>query len=118
MTVTEFLGVLRRRKWAFVACILAGLLGGLLHTQLTDKSYRATSRVIISIPAASSVNEALAGAQLSRSLLETYAAIATSREVAEKVRSDIGRVKGSVQAVAQTNTFLIDISATSTSPET
>lgn len=123
MTPSEFLSLLRRHWVALVACLLAGIGAAAWHSATAQKSYIATSRSIINIPAARGIQEALAGAQLSGQLLGTYAQVASSRQVAERVIADLGlhespeHVQKKIGASAQSGTFLVDIAVKDADPE-
>ena len=122
VSLTELLAALRRHRLAFIVCVLAGVAGGVTHGRTTPEAYVASSRTVISIPSGSGIQDALAGAQLSRQLLVTYAQIASSRKVAERVVTSLGlpedpdQIRGRISAVAQDNTFLIDVSARDADP--
>lgn len=122
MNLPELLAALRRHRWIFAVCVLAGLGGGLYHARTTPETYRTTTTTVISIPTGQGIQDALAGAQLSRQLLGTYAEVATSRTVAERVVQSLGlpespeTVQGKVSATAGDNTYVIAVSATDGDP--
>lgn len=122
VTLPELLAALRRHRLVFAVCLLAGIGGGLYHGTRAVKVYQATSSTVISIPAGRGIQDALAGAQLGRQLLGTYARIASSRTVAERVVQSLGlpdsplALQGRISAVPEDNTYLIDVSATDTDP--
>lgn len=112
-----------RRRWLVIAiCTLIGLAGATLVTQTTPKSYRASARLFVNIPAARGVQEALQGVQLSSQLLESYSQIATSRSVALRVsdrldeRFGAGEIRAKLTAEPRPETLLIDITATDGDP--
>jgi polysaccharide biosynthesis transport protein len=115
-----YLAVLRRRLVAIVLCVFAGAAGGLALAFSGHDVYQATSRTIVDMPAATQLQEALAGAQLSEHLLQTYAQVASSNALAARTAQIAGLnpadVRGSLRARVETQTFLIDITATSSSP--
>lgn len=118
MTLPALAAFLRRRIVPLAACLVAGLLGGLLLTAVTPKTYKASTRLFVNIPTARSTSEAIQGVQLSSNLLESYARIATSRTAAERValtlnkRFTSGQIASKLSATPQPNTLLIDVSAT------
>lgn len=122
MSLPELLAALRRHRFVFALCVLAGIGGGIYHGSSTPKTYKATASTVISVPAGQGIQDALAGAQLSRQLLGTYAEVATSRQVAEKVVQSLGlsesaeAVRGKISAAAGDNTYLIEVSATDGDP--
>jgi capsular exopolysaccharide synthesis family protein len=122
VSLPELLAALRRHRWIFALCVLAGLGGGIYHVSSAAKVYRATSSTVISIPTGQGIQDALAGAQLSRQLLGTYSQVATSRKVAERVVQSLGLpesaedMRAKISAVAEDNTYLIDVSARDEDP--
>lgn len=122
MEVAAYLGLVRRRWIPIVLCLLAGVAGALSIVRSTPETYRASTQLIINIPAAREVQEALQGFQLSSQLLASYAHVATSRsaaaEVVEKLElkaspSDVQR-RLSAQPVPET--LLMAISAEAQEP--
>lgn len=115
---------LLRRRWApIVLCLIAGIAGALSIIRGTPQTYRATTQLIINIPAAREVQEALQGFQLSSQLLASYARVATSRSAAAAVveELDLAQSPGSVQrrlsAEPVPETLLMTISAEARRPE-
>ncbi len=119
MDLANYLSLLRRRALPILLCVLAGLAGGFQIGHSTPKSYHASSRTLVTLPANESTNPAAAlpGAQLADALVPTYAAVATSRSVAEKVIQQLAlpetveQLQGKLVAVQQPNTLIIIISA-------
>ena len=115
-----YVDILRRRCIPLVICVLVGLAGGLYEGHHGPKVYQATSRAIVNTPASPILQEALAGAQLTNSLTATYATLASSQVVAQRVVDDLGlaesagQVRGSVHAAVVPNTFIIAITASDT----
>lgn len=122
MDVNGFLHLLRRRAWVVVLCLLAGVGGALALTRSTPERYRAEARVVVNIPPGASVTQGTQGLQLTSDLLPTYAQIATSRRVAEKVRSALSlpesaeQVRAKLSAAPQPQTLLIDVGASDRDP--
>jgi capsular polysaccharide biosynthesis protein len=123
VTLPALVAFLRRRIVPLGACLLAGLVGGLLLTAVTPKTYKASTRLFVNIPTARTTSEAIQGVQLSSNLLESYARIATSRTAAERVslalnkRFTSGEIGSKLRATPQPNTLLIDVTATDRKPE-
>jgi receptor protein-tyrosine kinase len=117
-----YVDILRRRWIPLVVCVLVGLGGGLYEGHHGPKVYQATSRAIVNTPASPILQEALAGAQLTNQLSATYATLASSQVVAQRVVDDLGlaetagQLRGSVHATVVPNTFIISISASDTDP--
>jgi capsular exopolysaccharide synthesis family protein len=121
--LTHALALLRRRWRPIALCLLAGLLGAGLATARQEKSYVSTARMFVDIPTASTVQEQVAGVQLSAQLLASYSRIATSRAVAERVVATLGlpdsaaAVQGKVGASTEADTLLLDVSARDPDPK-
>jgi capsular exopolysaccharide synthesis family protein len=121
--VAAAIGVLRRRWLPLALCVLAGVLGAGLLSSTSPKTYRASARLFVNIPAARDVQQALQGVQLSSQLIESYAKIAASRTVAERVSERLegqftaGEVRSKVSAASQADTLLLDVTATDGDPQ-
>jgi receptor protein-tyrosine kinase len=117
--LATYLSVLRRRLFPLLLCVIAGLAGGYHIGHSTPKSYHATARAIVTLPPNEIVNngQGLAGSQLAQSLVPTYAAVATSRSVAEKVIEQLQlpetpeQLQGKLTATQQPQTLIINIFA-------
>ena len=122
MELAAVLGLLRRRILVLLLCLVAGFAGAGLVTRGTPATFQASSSLIITLPQASGVNEALQGVQLSTQLLKSYAAVATSRSAAEQIktklalRESIGAVRAQIGAQPQPETLLILVTAVDTDP--
>ena len=122
MEAAAYLGLLRRRWVPIVLCFLAGVAGALSVVRGTPETYRASTQLIINIPAAREVQEALQGFQLSSQLLASYARVATSRSAAAEVVDQLGldESAGAVQARLTAEpipeTLLMTISAEALNP--
>ena len=116
------LGVLRRRWVPILVCIVAALAGSFFLTSSAPKTYQATARLFVNIPAARGVQEALQGVQLSSQLIESYAEIATSRSAAQRISDRLegqfspGEVRSKIDASPDQDTLLLDVTATDTDP--
>lgn len=115
------LGLISRRLIPLLLCITAGLAGAVITTRNTPATYASTSSVIISARPAT-VTEALQGVQLSSQLLQSYAAIGTSRKAAEQVRTQLQlpesteAVRSKIGVFPRPETLILDVSATDTDP--
>jgi receptor protein-tyrosine kinase len=113
--LSGYLSILRRRWPVLLACLAIGLVVSIALTATAPKNYRASARLFVNIPAATDVREALQGVQLSAQLLESYAAIATSRTSAEAIAEEVGGgvtasdVRSRLSAIPQPDTLLIDV---------
>jgi capsular exopolysaccharide synthesis family protein len=123
MDLADYTAVLRRRWLALVICILAGIGGGYYSGHHGAKVYRATATTFLNVPnSGQTINEVLAGVQVSSNLIDTYATLATSRVVAQRVVQQYqlpmspGELQSKVTATPQKNTFIIGISVRDTDP--
>lgn len=116
----EVLGVALRRWVPLVLCLVAGVAGAAVLSFSSPKTYRSSSRLIVNIPAARDVQEALQGVQLSTKLIESYAKIAESRSNAARVSEELdGKVsprkaRRAVHATPVASTLLLDVTAVET----
>lgn len=122
MDFRALLAVVTRRSLPLLLCIAAGLAGAALTTRNTPPTYASTSSVIITLPRASGVTEALQGLQLSTQLLQSYAAVATSRTAAERVRENLAlpesadAVRGKLSVAPRPETLLLNVTAVDGDP--
>ena len=123
MDLPALLAVLRRRWLPLALCFVAAVLGSGVLSATSPKTYEATSRLFVNIPAAREVQQALQGVQLSSQLIESYAKIATSRAVAQRVSDALegqftpGEVRSRLRATPQTDTLLLDVTASDVDPQ-
>jgi capsular exopolysaccharide synthesis family protein len=115
------LAMLRRRWLAIVLCILAGAGGGYDLGHHGTKEYQSTAQALVNIPAAGSASEQLAGAQLSISLVGTYAGLVNSQVVqqqtANTLRAQGVTNPGAVVASPVTGTYLVNVTSTDANPQ-
>ena len=122
MDASEYLAMAKRRWPAVVLCLIAGIAAALSLVRSTPETYRATTKLIINIPAASEVYEALAGVELSSQLLASYAQVATSHSAATAIVEELdldespGSVQGRISAEPVPETLLMRISAVDNDP--
>jgi non-specific protein-tyrosine kinase len=122
--LTHALALLRRRWRPLAICLLAGLLGATFATTRQEKAYVSSARLFVNIPTASTVQEQVAGVQLSSQLLASYSRIATSRAVAERIVASLRMnvppeaVQARVGATTEADTLLLDVSARDADPAT
>jgi succinoglycan biosynthesis transport protein ExoP len=120
--LTAYLAVLRRRAVAVLLCVVAGLAGGIYLGVAPAKVYAATSQVFVSLPASGTVEDQLASTQISTAYVATFARIATSVDVGQRVVATLhlplsaSTVAGEISATQETGTFLIDIKASDGDP--
>ena len=123
MDLAAAIAVARRRWLPLALCLVAGLVGSGVLSATSPKTYQASARLFVNIPAARDVQQALQGVQLSSQLIESYAKIATSRTVAGRVSEALegqfsaGEVRSKVSATSQADTLLLDVTATDGDPQ-
>lgn len=127
MDLPTYLAILRRRALPLLLCVVAGVAGGVQIARTTPKVYYATARALVTLPPSEQTQgqtgQQLQGSQLSANLVPTYAQIATSRTVAEKVISQlgltmsVGALQAHLSAVQQPSTLIINISASDGDPQ-
>ncbi|MBV9486100.1 MAG: polysaccharide biosynthesis tyrosine autokinase [Frankiaceae bacterium] len=121
MDLLGAIAILRRRWLVVVLCLIMGIAGGFDLGHRGTKQYRATAECLVNIPPSQSVQTQVLGTQLAGSLVQTYVGLINSKIVlsrASALLADRGVSVGAqgLSAKAVTNTYLIDVSATSTTP--
>jgi capsular exopolysaccharide synthesis family protein len=122
VTVESIFSFLRRRWLPLLLCLVAGAGGGWAQLHASHKQYKSSASVFVNIPAAQDTQEALQGAQLSSQLLQSYAAIVTSRTTAGQIGQQLGLsipagvLAHKLSATPEPNTLIIDISAVDSNP--
>ncbi|MGZ6791876.1 MAG: polysaccharide biosynthesis tyrosine autokinase [Mycobacteriales bacterium] len=123
MEPASFVGVLRRRLLAVLACLVAGLAGAAVLLAGSPSRYSSTADVFVNVPSASSPETGVQGVQLTGELLPSYAQLATSRAVAEKVRASLGltasaeHVRGQLSAKVLPLKLILEVTAQDSDPE-
>jgi capsular exopolysaccharide synthesis family protein len=116
------LGLLRRRWFALVLCLVMGLGGAVYRTSRTPDTYATSARLIVSVPAARNAGEALVGVQLTSQLMKSYGEVATSLSAAERVKrrlalpESVADVRAKIFASPEPETLLISVGATDGDP--
>lgn len=119
---SSLIAIARRRWLPLVLCLVVSIAGAVSVTRTTPKTYDATARLFVSIPAANDIGEALQGVQLSSQLIASYARVATTRNTAELVAAKLDQrfsadeVRSRVSASPEPDTLLISVRATDTDP--
>ncbi|MCW2570994.1 MAG: Tyrosine-protein kinase Wzc [Frankiales bacterium] len=115
MDIGALLGLLRRRAFAILLCVLVGIGGGYALLRSSPNVYQSQSEVFISLPGTSTPAEALQGLQISSQLLQSYADIVSSRTLAEKVKlrlslpESVDQVRSKLSAAPKPQTLYIVI---------
>ncbi|WP_158590163.1 polysaccharide biosynthesis tyrosine autokinase [Amnibacterium setariae] len=122
MDLHQFLRTVRR-SWPVIVMVLAVfIIVGAAYTIVQRPSYSASATAYVSVSTNSSVNDLSQGADFVQQAVKSYAGVATSAYVLERVidRLDldesVGTLKEQVSAQAPVDTTLLDISATASSP--
>lgn len=122
MAVRDYLRVLTRRWKAVLACVLLGVAAAMLVSALSPRRYTATAELLVSAEATTNQTDLNQGSSFAQSRVKSYVAIVTSPDVLDRVRTDLSlplsneQLKSRLSATAQTDTTLISISATDSSP--
>lgn len=106
-----------RRRWpAILVCLVIGLAVAFGITRTVSKTYQANSEVFVNIVSGNSGSQSVI-AQLSSELIQSYSYLAVSNSVSRHVQSVLGLHSApSLGATAVPGTFLIDMTATASSP--
>jgi succinoglycan biosynthesis transport protein ExoP len=123
MDLAKFLRILRRWKWVILAFTILGTASGFGASQVIPPSYDASATIVVG-QSLSSANPDYQQLQVAQQLASTYAAVATTRPILERVIAkvnltgwkpeDLQKVV-SVQALQGVN--LLVISASDPSPD-
>ena len=118
MDLAKFVRMLRRWKWVVLAFTVLGTLSGYGASQLIAPSYNASATIVVG-QSLSSVNPDYQQLQVAQQLASTYAAVATTRPILDKViqnlnlsgwrTEDLQKVV-SVQALQGVNLIVISAS--------
>lgn len=116
MSLRQFMLTLRRGWPLMLAGLLLGMVPGLLLAKTATASYTATSTAMVALPTAKSITELQAGDTLTEARARTYAQLAGSRVVTDKVAARLGLKSGADVTIipsAEPQTAVITIMATS-----
>lgn len=124
MDLLHLLVLVRRRIVAIILCLAAGVAGGWYLGHHGNPTYKTTARAIlgVSFDASQTVGDTLQATQLTNNQINTYASVATSQAVAQRVIDLLGLTQSPVfvahhlSATPERLTAIIDISATATTP--
>lgn len=126
MDVRTVVKVLRRGWWAIILLTVGGVAGGYVYGHRQPLVFEATAQSFVNVPTnvggVQSLPATLVGSQLSTSFVDTYARVATTQAVAQRVVDALQlpepaeAVQGSISTSVEPDTFLIDITVRSNSP--
>jgi capsular exopolysaccharide synthesis family protein len=123
MEIGEYLAALRKRWYVIVVLALVGAGFGYQQAQASTPMYRSTAKVFVSLARGDTVADLVQGSTYTRNLVESYVQLSTVPAVLEPVIAKLDlpvsakQLAASVHAEAPLDTMLIEISATSPSPE-
>lgn len=118
MEPTDYLNALRRRWLVVLVLALIGASVGAYFAISTPSQYRATSSVYVTAQRASSSQEVFAGNEFSVAAVQSFIQLATMPAVLKPAIDELGlhespaRFAKSVSATSQSDTVIIDITAT------
>lgn len=122
MGFLEYARLLRRHWFLVVFAAVLGAAAGLLISFVQTPSYRASTEVFISTQAADTSSDLVQGNAFTLSRVNTYARLAGSEEVLERVADrlelevPVRDLMERVEAMPVTNTAILEISALSDDP--
>lgn len=125
MDLPHLLVLVRRRIVAIVLCLAAGIGGGYYLGHHGNPSYRTTARAIlgVSVDATQTVGDTLQATQLTNNQINTYASVATSQAVAQRVINLLGltqtpvEVSHQLSAAPEKLTSIIDVIGSGATPQ-
>lgn len=112
-----------RRRWrTLVVALLLGAIAGAVYSATSSHDYVSTSRLYVSVQALSGASgDPLQNSQAAQQRLVSYASLATSAAVTDAVSRQLDTsssdLAGRITASYPPGTVLLDIAASSTSPE-
>jgi capsular exopolysaccharide synthesis family protein len=118
----EYLDILRRRWLSIVIITLATLASAAAVTLMMPKAYTATTRVFFAV-AGDSVSALAQGSSFVEKQMGSYAEVATSPKVLDKVVEQLGlsttavELADSIEATVSVDTVIIEIAATDPNPQ-
>jgi capsular exopolysaccharide synthesis family protein len=119
MDLVQFLAMVRHRIALILICLVAGIAGSIYYTKAAPTTYTATAQSIFQFPNASNLDETFGGQFFALQQATTYATVATSRSVAQRVIESLhltdttpSEVSRRLSAIVEKNTEIVDISAT------
>ncbi|MGY3128172.1 succinoglycan biosynthesis transport protein ExoP [Agrococcus sp. UYP33] len=122
MELSDYLRVVRKNVILLLALMLAGVGVGALIATVQQPSYSAQTQVFVSTQGGGSSAELVQGNSFTLSRVKTYASLATSQDVLERVIADLGltldsqTLAESVAASPVLDTTIIEINAVDEDP--
>ncbi|GGF12878.1 Wzz/FepE/Etk N-terminal domain-containing protein [Williamsia phyllosphaerae] len=118
----DLVGAFRRRWRVVVVAMLLGVIAGAAYSMTLGHEYVSTSRLYVSVQALSGASgDPLQNSQAAQQRLVSYASLATSTAVTDAVSQQMempaSDLAGRITVSYPPGTVLLDIAASSTSPE-
>lgn len=119
MELRDYLAVLRKRWISVVLITTFAVAGAAATTLLATPQYQATTRLFFAVPGGESVSDLAQGSSFTEKQMSSYAQVATSPLVLERVVTelgldvDAGELAKSVQATVPPNTVILEATASS-----
>lgn len=123
MGLIDYLRIARRGWLIIVVATLLGIGIAAAYTSTIPTTYEASSRLYVTMATGTSVNDSYQGGMAAQQRVTSYANLATSSNVAERVINDqklsmsASELQSKIKATFPPATALIDISVTDESPE-
>lgn len=124
MELHEYLVILRKR-WVSILLVTAlAVAGAMTATLLATPTYQAKSQLFVSVSTGGSTSDLLQGSSFTQNRVKSYTDMVTSPRVLIPVIKELGlattpdQLATSITADSPLDTVLINVTATSTNPET
>ncbi|MCQ4120893.1 Wzz/FepE/Etk N-terminal domain-containing protein [Rhodococcus tibetensis] len=123
MEISDYLRILRANWWIIVLFGILAAAVALLMTRILPPKYQATAQLFVTAGGGPAVIEAYQGDLFARERVRSYAALAASPQLAERVADQLGDpttaadVASKVTADPVEDTVLLNITATDQDPE-
>ena len=123
MTLSDYLGIVRRRWLIVAATTLTGLALAAAYASTIPTTYASTSRLYVSMATGTSVNDSYQGGLAAQLRITSYPYVAAGPTVAERVVDRLGlsispaELQSRITATFPPATTLLDISVTDSNPE-
>ncbi|GAA1462076.1 polysaccharide biosynthesis tyrosine autokinase [Williamsia maris] len=123
MAIREYVRIFVKYWWVLILCVVLGGGGGLAYHQFgTTPKYAATAQLFVTAVGGTSVGESYQNSLFSQDRVNSYAAIATSDQVARRASEALGGaisaddLRSETTAVAVTKTVILAITVTDEAP--
>jgi capsular exopolysaccharide synthesis family protein len=123
VTLTEYLGVLRRQWWVVLLLSCLSMAAAAAYTASATPIYTATTRLFVSVTTHGDVTDLSSGSTFTQQRVKSYADIVTSRAVLQEIITELrlpytpDQLAGEITAESPLDTVLLDVSVSDPSPE-